>query len=89
MEPILAVVIGFIDSAVAADDKMRGVSRVDPECVVVHMAVFTAQLLEGFSAVFGIVGEGFDGIDFIHIFGIAEYFVVILSGAGVGAHFFP
>ena len=79
--PVLAAVKTLIHAAVTANEQVVGVARVDPERVIIHVAVLARHALERLPAIFGHVQERIQGVDPVHLARVADDLVVVL-GAG-------
>ena len=72
----------LVEPAVAADDQMVGILRVDPERVVIDVLPALAQGVKGLAAIFGDVQQGVHGINAIKHMGIGIDPLVVLRAAG-------
>ncbi len=81
--PGRAGVPGLVDAAVAADQQVVGVGRVDPQRVVVDVAVLALHPAPALAAVAGDLQEGVEHVDLVDVDRVADQLVVVLRA---GAH---
>ena len=67
-----AAVERLVDAAVAADDEMVGVVRVDPRPVIVDVLQMLAYAVKRLAAVVGDLEVDVDGVNAVDIFRVGE-----------------
>ena len=87
--PVSCSIKTFVHTAITTYQVVIGVIGVYPDNMVIYVLAFFAKICKSFAAIFTYTHVGIDNKNFVHIFWIAKYFLIIITTACIAALFFP
>ena len=83
--PVAAAIPRLVHAAIAADDEVISIVRVDPDRVIVDVFLLLTHAAERASAVFGHLQDDVNGVNAIDVMRIGEDLVVVVPASLVAS----